>query len=154
MLSNIYASAGKRHLVDKVEQQRTERGAKKQPGLTQIEVNNEVHTFIVDDQDHPQMIEIRAELKRLSGLMLDAGYREYTNLVLYEVEEEENVFRLCHHSEKLAIAFGLINTAPGTPLRITKKFAGLWGMPQLHKVHFKDGWESNHGEGCQSLSSL
>jgi hypothetical protein len=34
MLSNIYASAGKRHLVDKVEQQRTERGAKKQPGLT------------------------------------------------------------------------------------------------------------------------
>ncbi|CAK9866876.1 unnamed protein product [Sphagnum jensenii] len=154
MLSNIYASAGKRHLVDKVEQQRTERGAKKQPGLTWIEVNNEVHTFIVDDQDHPQMIEIHAELKRLSGLMLDAGYREYTNLVLYGVEEEENVFRLCHHSEKLAIAFGLINTAPGTPLRITKKIAGLWGLPQLHKVHFKDGWESNHGEGCQSLSSL
>jgi pentatricopeptide repeat protein len=120
MLSNIYVSAGKRHLADKVEQQRTEIGAKKQPGRTWIEVNNEVHTFLVDDQDHPQMIEIRAELKRLSGLMLDAGYREYTKLVLYDVEEEENGFHLCHHSEKLAIAFGLINTAPGTPLRITK----------------------------------
>ncbi len=116
MLSNIYASAGKRHLADKVEQQRTEIGAKKQTGRTWIEVNNEVHTFLVDDQDHPQMIEIRAELKRLSGLMLDAGYREYTKLVLYDVEEEENGFHLCHHSEKLAIAFGLINTAPGTPL--------------------------------------
>jgi hypothetical protein len=154
MLSNIYASAGKRHLADKFEQQRTERGVKKQPSHTWIEVNNELHTFIVDDQDHPQMIEICAKLKRLSGLMLDAGYREYTKFVLYDVEEEENVFHLCHHSEKLAIAFGLINTAPGTPLQITKKFAGLWGLPQLHKVHFKDGWESNHGEGCQSLSSL
>jgi hypothetical protein len=116
MLSNIYASAGKRHLADKVERQRTERGVKKQPDYTWIEVNNELHTFIVDDQDHPQMIEICAKLKRLSGLMLDAGYREYIKLVLYDVEEEENVFHLCHHSEKLAIAFRLINTAPGTPL--------------------------------------
>jgi hypothetical protein len=29
---------------------------------TWIEVNNEVHTFVVGDQDHPQMIEIHAEL--------------------------------------------------------------------------------------------
>jgi hypothetical protein len=36
------------------------------------------------------------------------------------VEEEEKVFHLCHHSEKLAIAFGLINSAPGTPLCIRK----------------------------------
>jgi hypothetical protein len=36
--------------------------------------------------------------------------------VLHDVEEEEQVFHLCHHSEKLSIAFGLINTAPSTPL--------------------------------------
>jgi hypothetical protein len=29
---------------------------------TWIEVNNEVHTFVVGDQYHPQMIEIHAEL--------------------------------------------------------------------------------------------
>ncbi len=28
---------------------------KKQPGRTWIEVNNEVHMFVVDDQDHPQI---------------------------------------------------------------------------------------------------
>jgi len=89
---------------------------KKQQGHTSIEVNDEVHTFIVDDQDHPQMIEIRAELKRLSGLMHNAGYVPYTKFELHDVEEEENVFHFCYHSEKLAIAFGLINTAPGTPL--------------------------------------
>jgi len=35
-----------------------------------------------------------------------------------------------------------------------KKSAGLWRLPHFHKVHFKNSWESNHGAGCQSLSSL
>jgi hypothetical protein len=116
LLSNISAAAGNRHLCENVEWQRKEKRVKRQPGCTWIEVNNEVHTFVVDDQDHPQMIEIRAELQRLSGLMHDAGYVPCTKFVLHDVEEEEKGFHLCHHSEKLAIAFGLINTAPGTPL--------------------------------------
>jgi BRCA1-associated RING domain protein 1 len=62
------------------------------------------------------MIKIHAELQRLSGLIYDAGYVPSTESVLDIVEEEEKVFHLCHHSEKLAIAFRLINTAPGTPL--------------------------------------
>jgi hypothetical protein len=33
-----------------------------------------------------------------------------------EEEEEEKVFHLHHHSEKLAIALGLINTGPSTSL--------------------------------------
>jgi hypothetical protein len=43
-----------------------------------------------------------------------------TKFVLHDVEEEEKLFQLCHHSENLAIAFGLINTPPGTLLCITK----------------------------------
>jgi hypothetical protein len=54
------------------------------------------------------MIKIRTELKRLSGLMHHAGYVPDTKFVLHDVEEEEKVFHLCHHSDKLAIAFGLI----------------------------------------------
>ncbi len=83
-------------------------------------MNDVVHTFVVDDQIHPQMIKISAELKRLSGLMHDAGYVPDTKFVLHDMEEEENVFHLCHQSEKLAIAFGLMSTDPGTPLRIVK----------------------------------
>ncbi len=71
LLSNIYAAAGNRHLCENVEWQRKEKGVKKQPGRTWIEVNKEVHTFVVEDQDHPQMIEIHGELQRLSGLMHD-----------------------------------------------------------------------------------
>ncbi|CAM6003174.1 unnamed protein product [Sphagnum balticum] len=120
LLSNLYAATGNLELSENVERQRKERDAKKQPGRTWIEVNDVVHTFVVDDQIHPEMIKIRAELKRLSVLMHNAGYVPNTNSVLHDVEEEEKVIHLCHHSEKLAIALGLMSTDPGTPLRIVK----------------------------------
>jgi phosphorylcholine metabolism protein LicD len=68
-------------------------------------------------KDHHQIVEIHAELKRLSGLMHDAGYVADTNFVL---QVEEKVSHLCHHSEKLAIAFELIDIVPSTPLGIVK----------------------------------
>jgi pentatricopeptide repeat protein len=74
LLSDIYTAAGNWDLSANVQQQRKERGVKKQPGCTWIEVNNEVHTFGKNDQNRPQIIEIRAELKRLLRLMHDAGY--------------------------------------------------------------------------------
>jgi len=59
--------------------------------------------------------------------MHDAGYVPYMKFVLHDVEEEEEeeeeeekVFCLCDHSEKLAIALGVINTAPCASLRIMK----------------------------------
>ncbi|CAM6036960.1 unnamed protein product [Sphagnum compactum] len=120
LLSNIYAAAGKWDSSANVHRQRLERGVKKEPGRTWIEVNNEVHSFIVNDEEHPQISEIHAELKRLSVPMNNLGYVPDTRFVLHDVEEEEKVSRLCHHSEKLAIAFGLISTPPGTSLRIFK----------------------------------
>jgi hypothetical protein len=73
VLSNIYAAAGNRHLCENVEWQRMARGMKRQPGRTWTEVNNEVHTFVVDDQDHPLMIEIHAELQDCQGLCMMQG---------------------------------------------------------------------------------
>jgi hypothetical protein len=118
--SNIYTTAGNWDLSANVQQQRKERGVKKQPGCTWIEMNNKVHTFVINDQNHPQIIEIRAELKRLLRLMHDAGYVPDMKFMLHDVEEEEKMFHLCHHSEKWAIAYGLISSDPGTPFRITR----------------------------------
>jgi hypothetical protein len=120
LLTNIYAAAGNGHLRTNVEQQWKARGVRKQPGHTWIEVNNEVHMFVVDNQDHLQMIEICAKLQRLSVVMCDAGYVPHTEFILHDVEEEEMVFHLGHQSEKLAIGLGLIKTAPCTPLQIKK----------------------------------
>jgi len=49
LLSNIYPGGGNSHLHKNVEQQRKERGVKKQPGHTWIEVSSEVPMIVVDD---------------------------------------------------------------------------------------------------------
>ncbi|CAN1120190.1 Pentatricopeptide repeat-containing protein At3g62890 [Linum perenne] len=40
--------------------------------------------------------------------------------VLFEMDEEEKETELSLHSEKLVIAFGLISTRPGIPIKIMK----------------------------------
>ncbi len=120
LLSKIYVAAGNTHLFENLEQRRKEKGVNKQPGRTWIEVNNKVHTFVGDDQDHPQMIEICAQLQRLPGLLHNAGYVPYTKSVLHDVKQVEMVSHLSHRSMKLAIALGVINVAHGPPLQIMK----------------------------------
>ncbi len=80
---------------------------RKQPGYSWIKINGKVHTFIVDDRVHLQIVEICVELERFSVLMNELGYAPETRFVLHDVEEEEKAFHLCLHSAKLAIALGL-----------------------------------------------
>ncbi|CAN6297652.1 unnamed protein product [Urochloa humidicola] len=49
-----------------------------------------------------------------------AGYVPDTRHVLHDVDEGAKVRALMYHSERLAIAFGLVSTPPGTPLRVMK----------------------------------
>lgn len=43
-----------------------------------------------------------------------------TNSVLHDVNEEEKKQMVFYHSEKLAIAFGIISVPFGTPIRVIK----------------------------------
>eukprot|EP01018_Ginkgo_biloba_P019470 Gb_05264 [translate_table: standard] len=120
LLSNIYATAGRWDDMQNVRKMMKERRVNKLPGCSWIEVNGKVHTFLVGDISHPQTQIIYAELERLSWQMKEAGYIPNMNFALHDVEEEQKENILCHHSEKLAITFGLINTSAGTPIRIVK----------------------------------
>eukprot|EP01018_Ginkgo_biloba_P009126 Gb_37176 [translate_table: standard] len=120
LLSNIYAAAGRWDDVAKVRRTMRERGVKKTPGCSWIEVKNRIHAFVVDDRSHPQIERIYATLEKLAERLKEAGYVPDKRFVLHDVDEKQKERSLCHHSEKLAIAFGLINTPFGTPLRIMK----------------------------------
>eukprot|EP01018_Ginkgo_biloba_P024636 Gb_26501 [translate_table: standard] len=120
LLANIYATVGRWDDTEMVRKVMKDRRVEKTPGRSWIEVNNKVYTFLVGDRSHPQTQEIYAMLERLSGQTKEAGYVPDTNFVLCDVEDEQKENALCHHSEKLAIAFGLISTSPGTPVRIVK----------------------------------
>ncbi|XP_042482987.1 pentatricopeptide repeat-containing protein At3g46790, chloroplastic-like isoform X3 [Macadamia integrifolia] len=120
ILSNIYAQVGNWEGVSKVRKLMKERGLKKSIACSWIEVKNKVHAFLAGDTSHPKSDEIYAEVERLRGLMKDAGYVPDTAPVFHDIEDDEKTAMVCSHSEKLAIAFGLLSTPPGKRLLVTK----------------------------------
>ncbi|KAM7532277.1 hypothetical protein LguiB_035687 [Lonicera macranthoides] len=120
ILSNMYAQAGKWEGVAKLRKLITDKGLKKSIACSWIEVKNKVHAFLSGDTSHPISDDIYAELERLGGLMAEAGYVPDTKPVFHDVDDDEKKRMVCSHSERLAIAFGLISTPPGTKLLVTK----------------------------------
>eukprot|EP01018_Ginkgo_biloba_P031951 Gb_09797 [translate_table: standard] len=116
LLLSIYADAGNWPDIVKVRTMMKDRGIKKRPECSLIEVNNRVHAFVAGDRLHPQSGKIYAMLVTLAGQMDEVGYASNMNYV--EVLKEHMLYS--SHTEKLAIAFGLINTSPDTPIRIMK----------------------------------
>ncbi|XP_024526554.1 pentatricopeptide repeat-containing protein At4g21065 [Selaginella moellendorffii] len=120
LLGNVYAATERYGDQMRVRKSMTDRGLKKVPGKSFIEVKNKVHEFVAGDRAHPSRDEILLELEKLGGRMREARYVPNTKDVLHAVNEEEKEQLIGLHSEKLAIAFGLIATPPGTPLLIVK----------------------------------
>ncbi|XP_057837814.1 pentatricopeptide repeat-containing protein At3g24000, mitochondrial-like [Cryptomeria japonica] len=120
LLSNIYAEVGMWGEVQMVRRLMKDRGIQKTPGCSWIEDHKMVHAFCVGDRSHPQTQEIYAKLEELAWEMKAAGYSPDSKHLPNDVEEEEKESFLCHHSEKLAIAFGLLNTPPGATVRVVK----------------------------------
>ncbi|KAI4387403.1 hypothetical protein MLD38_005240 [Melastoma candidum] len=120
ILSNMYAQVGKWDRVANLRDMMMNRGIKKSTAYSWIEVKNKVHAFLTGDTSHPMYGEIYAELKRVEGLIKEAGYVPRTETVFHDVEDDEKTQMICSHSERLAIAFGLITTPSGTRLLITK----------------------------------
>ncbi|KAG5525499.1 hypothetical protein RHGRI_031971 [Rhododendron griersonianum] len=54
------------------------------------------------------------------GLLREAGYSPDGSFVFHDVDEEEKVRSLGHHSEKLAVAYGLLKVPAPMPIRVMK----------------------------------
>ncbi|KAL5853847.1 hypothetical protein ACOSQ3_008965 [Xanthoceras sorbifolium] len=120
LLSNIHASKGKWDDVLEIRGTMVQRGVVKIPGCSMIEANGTVHEFLAGDNTHPQINEIEDMLDEMAKKLKIEGYAPDTHEVLLDVSEEEKETTLFRHSEKLAIAFGLITISPPTPIRIMK----------------------------------
>ncbi|CAM6085796.1 unnamed protein product [Calypogeia fissa] len=120
LLSNIYAAAGKWEKVSLVRTTMQRRGVRKEPGRSWIEVDNQIHEFVVGDTSHPEAKAIYTYLNKLTEELKAAGYIPDTQLVLQNVDEADKELALCSHSEKLAIAYGLMHVREGNPIRVQK----------------------------------
>ncbi|XAR49113.1 hypothetical protein NMG60_11032183 [Bertholletia excelsa] len=124
LMSNIYCSAGIFTEAGFVRREMKGLGVRKEPGLSWVEVGNQVHEFASGGQKHPQGKVIRASLELLVGKLKSLGYVPETSLVLHDVEEEQKEEQLFYHSEKLALIFALMNAnslvSNGGVIRIMK----------------------------------
>ncbi|KAM5581081.1 pentatricopeptide repeat-containing protein [Rosa sericea] len=120
LLSNLYASTGQWEEVANIRKDMKEKALVKEAGSSWIEVKNKMHKFHVGDTSHPKAREIYDELDQLGSKIKKLGYVPDTDFVLHEVEEEQKEYYLFQHSEKLAVAFGLISTSKSKPIRVFK----------------------------------
>ncbi|OMP04952.1 hypothetical protein COLO4_09185 [Corchorus olitorius] len=121
LISNVFAARGRSKDAEEIRMTMKERGLKKNPGCSWIEVENRIHTFMARDKSHPEYPAINKKLDQVrEKLEKEGGYVAQTKFVLHDVEENEKVRMLHGHSERLAIAYGLLKTAEGTPIRVTK----------------------------------
>ncbi|XP_058086107.1 pentatricopeptide repeat-containing protein At1g08070, chloroplastic-like [Magnolia sinica] len=120
LMSNIYASANRWRDAVNVRKVMKMQKVKKTPGCSMIELDGVVHEFRMGDKSHSRTREIYQMLDEIASRLKNEGYVAHTMDVFQDVAAEEKELALCQHSERLAIAFGLISTSPGTPLRIVK----------------------------------
>ncbi|CAM8933181.1 unnamed protein product [Rhodiola kirilowii] len=120
LLSNLYASEGKWDYVTEIRKNMKQKNMTKEAGCSWIEAGNKVHRFHVGETSHPQAKKIYNELDELSKQIRQMGYVPNTDFVLHDVEEEQKEKYLFQHSEKLAVAYGLISTSGSKPIRVFK----------------------------------
>ncbi|KAK2967044.1 hypothetical protein RJ640_015264 [Escallonia rubra] len=121
LLSNIYAKSGKWDKVSWLRKLMRDCGLKKEPGCSSIEVSGIVHEFLVGDSSHPLSKDIYSKVDEIASKLKSVGYVPNKSHLLQLVEEEDAQDQALYlHSEKLAIAFGLIRLTPSQPIRIVK----------------------------------
>lgn len=97
LLSKMYARAGRWDDASLVRTKLHELGIRKHPGCSMIEQNGTVHEFRTEDFSNPRSPEIYSMLGEIEGRL-----------------QKERHETLSHHSERLAVAFGLISSEKST----------------------------------------
>ncbi|XP_039118892.1 pentatricopeptide repeat-containing protein At1g08070, chloroplastic-like [Dioscorea cayenensis subsp. rotundata] len=120
LLSNIYAAAGRWSDASRMRSLLKEKGIKKEPGSSSVELDGVVYEFVAGDRSHPEADSIYSWLDKMSGKLRAHGYSPATEDVLLDLDEEDKETWLSCHSEKLALAFALSRAAPPSTIRIVK----------------------------------
>ncbi|KAJ8769531.1 hypothetical protein K2173_005134 [Erythroxylum novogranatense] len=119
-LANVYSACGNWEDAAKTRKMMKDRGVKKEQGFSWLQIQNKVHVFGAEDGLHPQKDEIYKMMDKIWKQIKKMGFVPDVESVLHDLDIEVKDQILKYHSEKLAIAFGLISTPENTTLRIMK----------------------------------
>ncbi|KAL3645122.1 hypothetical protein CASFOL_010302 [Castilleja foliolosa] len=119
-LANVYSASGQWDEAAKIRKSMKDRKVKKEQGISWLQIKSEVHVFGSDDAIHPQRDAIVRNMAEIWDRIKKMGFVPDTASVLHDLDQELKEQILKHHSEKLAIAFALMNTPENSTIRIMK----------------------------------
>ena len=120
LLYNIYNDVGIKLPATKIRELMKDRGVKKEPGLSWIEVGNKVHSFSVGDRSHPMSKVIYARLEEILERIVKIGYIEERPISSISEPKLKVSTVMNFHSEKLAVTFGILSLPASAPVRVMK----------------------------------
>ncbi|KAL9232183.1 hypothetical protein vseg_007321 [Gypsophila vaccaria] len=158
LLENIYSEAGTWEKVEWLKSRIGHLGLKKNQICSWIKVKDKVQIFIAENTSaHPEYKSTNAFLKKHKAKMKIESWSAKKKYAPISSDEMEKEVALCGHSEASAIAFGVLNLAPRTVIRVTKNSRVCYECHETAKLisktsrreiilrdsyrfhHFKDG---------------
>ncbi|CAF1225710.1 unnamed protein product [Didymodactylos carnosus] len=129
LLANTYTLGGDWSTASDIRMKMNQSGMKKMAGLSWTVVDGKIVKFRAHGRSHPRSEEIYAELERLTNGLIEHGYKCDTCWItrpMMNDETRESV--LSGHSERLAIAFNLIQQPVPSCIQILKnlRVCGDW----------------------------
>ncbi|KAI8013838.1 Pentatricopeptide repeat-containing protein [Camellia lanceoleosa] len=120
LLLNTYISAGRWQDVSRVRKLMKDEKIGKLKDWSWISIKDKVYSFKPDFQFRPQCEEADQLLADLIEKAKNHGYEPQGDLGVTDEQDEETTFSTIHHSEKLAVTFGLLNTSNAVPIHVIK----------------------------------
>ncbi|KAF7833583.1 pentatricopeptide repeat-containing protein [Senna tora] len=120
LLSNMYASKSRWSEVASTRKTMKRNGISKQPGSSWLSLKGLRHEFLSGDRSHPLSEKIYQKLDWLGVKLKELGYVPDQEFALHDVETEQKEEMLSYHSERLAIAFGLLSSVEGSTITVMK----------------------------------
>ncbi|GJV43943.1 retrovirus-related pol polyprotein from transposon TNT 1-94 [Tanacetum coccineum] len=120
LLSNAYAGASMWENVAQVRKLMADMDIKKEPGYSCVHLGKESEVFHAGETSHSLKDEMLVLLKDLDEEMRRRGYVPDVSFVLRDIGEKDMENQLFWHSERLAVAYGLIKSVPGSVIRVVK----------------------------------
>ncbi|KAF5959063.1 hypothetical protein HYC85_000272 [Camellia sinensis] len=126
--------------ADEVRSLARDRGLKKTPGWSPIELNNRIEVFYTGNQSHPYCEEIYKELEILAAKIKNIGYIPDYSFVLQDVEEDEKEYILTRHMAnnqmwRQQCAQLTTQMVPKAPLPFSLTDRDIQGIVDAYKEH-------------------
>ncbi|XP_076934828.1 pentatricopeptide repeat-containing protein At2g02980, chloroplastic-like [Bidens hawaiensis] len=134
LLSSLYAACSQWSKMGHLRKQMKENGLKTVPGCSSIELDGTVHEFVLGDWSHPESKDIKEALSDIMRRVELSGHKPDGSGVLHDVGDEVKEEALCEHSERLAMAYGLMKTRAPVVIRVVKNLRVCGDCHEVTKI--------------------